>query len=272
MTRERSTEKKQVHDFWNKAACSEKLYLHSADRAGYEAQAATRYQLEPFILPFANFASANGKKVLEIGVGLGADHQRFAEAGADLFGIDLTERAVEHTRSRLTLCGLTSNLSVGDAENLNFNDESFDQVYSWGVLHHSPDTPRTIREVHRVLKRGGAAKIMIYHKWSMIGAMLWLRYALLTGRPWRSLRSIYAAHLESPGTKAYSVAEARQLFAAFSKVRISTPLAHGDLLESDVGQRHRGLALTLAKKFWPRWFIRRFLPGTGLFMLIEANK
>ena len=86
----------------------------------------------------------------------------------------------------------------------------------------------------------------------MIGAMLWLRYALLAGRPWRRLGSIYAAHLESPGTKAYSVAEAQQLFSAFSQVQITTPLGHGDLLESDVGQRHRGLALTLAKTYIPQ--------------------
>jgi hypothetical protein len=113
---------------------------------------------------------------------------------------------------------------------------------------------------------------MIYHKWSMVGVMLWLRYALLAGKPWRSLRSVYAEHLESPGTKAYSIAEARQLFEDFVDVRISTPLGHGDLLDSDVGQRHRGLALTLAKKLWPRWFIRRFLPSAGLGMMIEARK
>lgn len=272
MTMEQDTEKQQVHDFWNDSACGESLYLGSADRAGYEAQAEMRYRLESFIPPFADFASAKGRKVLEIGVGLGADHQRFAEAGADLYGVDLTERAVEHTRRRLALFALLSNLAVGDAENLDFPDESFNLVYSWGVLHHSPDTSKAIAEVHRVLKSGGEAKIMIYHKWSMIGVMLWLRYALLVGRPWRSLRSIYAEHLESPGTKAYSVGEARKLFAAFSEVRISTPLGHGDLLESDVGQRHRGLALTLAKKLWPRWFIRRFMPGAGLFMLIEARK
>ena len=106
----------------------------------------------------------------------------------------------------------------------------------------------------------------------MIGLMLWLRYALLVGRPWRSLRSIYAEHLESPGTKAYSYAEARQLFAQFTDVKISTPLTHGDLLNSDVGQRHRGFILTLARALWPRWFIRRFMPSAGLFMLIEARK
>jgi len=272
MNMEPKTKKQEVHDFWNEAACGEDLYLQSADRTGYEAQAEMRYRLEPVIPAFADFASARGKKVLEIGVGLGADHQRFAEAGADLYGIDLTERAVEHTRRRLALFGLSSNLAVGDAENLDFPDESFDRVYSWGVLHHSPDTPKAVREVYRVLKHGGGAKIMIYHKWSMVGAMLWLRYALFAGRPWRSLRSIYAAHLESPGTKAYSVSEARKMFYSFGEVKISTPLGHGDLLESDAGQRHRGAALTLAKKIWPRRVIRRFLPAAGLGMLIEARK
>lgn len=266
------TAKSQVHDFWNEAACGEALYLGGENAEAYRAQAQRRYELEPFIVPFANFAAAQGKQVLEIGVGLGADHQRFAEAGALLSGIDLTERAIDHTRRRLTLLGLSSSLAVGDAENLDFPDESFDLVYSWGVLHHSPDTPKAITEVYRVLKPGGIAKIMIYHRYSMVGAMLWLRYALLAGRPWRRLSPIYAEHLESPGTKAYSVAEARQLFGAFSQVQITTPLGHGDLLESEVGQRHRGLALTLAKTLWPRWFIRRFLPGAGLFMLIEARK
>lgn len=150
-----STAKQQVHDFWNEAACGENLYLQATDRAGYVAQSAERYRLEPFILLFADFEVAKGKKALEVGVGLGADHQRFAEAGADLYGIDLTERAVEHTRRRLALFGLSSTLAVGDAERLDFPDESFDLVYSWGVIHHSLDTPKAIAEVYRVLKPGG---------------------------------------------------------------------------------------------------------------------
>jgi len=147
--------KHRVHDFWNQASCGENVYLSTNSREGYSRQLEERYRLEPFIPPFAEFKSAKGRKVLEIGVGLGADHQRFAEAGADLYGIDLTERAVEHTRHRLALFGLTSSLAVGDAENLEFPDESFDQVYSWGVLHHSPDTQTAINEVWRVLKPGG---------------------------------------------------------------------------------------------------------------------
>ena len=149
-------EKQQVHDFWNRASCGEDLYLSDTDKAGYLAQAKARYDLEgDMIFGLARFAEAKGLKVLEVGVGLGADHQQFAEAGADLFGIDLTERAVSHTRQRLAAFGLISKLAVGDAENLDFPDELFDRIYSWGVLHHSPDTRKAITEVWRVLKPGG---------------------------------------------------------------------------------------------------------------------
>jgi SAM-dependent methyltransferase len=210
--------------------------------------------------------------VLEIGVGLGADHQRFAEAGADLFGIDLTERAIEHTSRRMAEFGLSSDLRVGDAEHLSFPDGFFDRVYSWGVLHHTPATPEAIAEVRRVLKPGGTASIMIYHKWSMVGMMLWLRYALLGLRPWMSLDRIFSEYLESPGTKAYSVPAARRLFDEWSSVTISTVLGHGDLLESGAGQRHGGPLLTLARRVWPRTMLKRFFPGAGLFMMIDARK
>jgi ubiquinone/menaquinone biosynthesis C-methylase UbiE len=149
------TTKDQVHKFWNDASCGENLYLSGGSKAAYAAQSAERYRLEPLILRFANFESAAGKKVLELGVGLGADHQCFAEAGADLWGVDLTKRAVEHTARRFEFFGLRSQLAVGDAENLQFENDTFDLVYSWGALHHTPNTPKAIQEVFRVLKRGG---------------------------------------------------------------------------------------------------------------------
>lgn len=90
----------------------------------------------------ACFAEHEGTKVLEVGVGLGADHQRWAEADVELYDCDLTERAVEFTKGRLALFELKSDLRVADAEQLPYGDEEFDVVYSWGVLHHSPDTPR----------------------------------------------------------------------------------------------------------------------------------
>ncbi len=94
---------------------------------------------------------------------------------------------------------------MGDAEALAFPDEHFDIVYSWGVLHHSPNTHLAINEVKRVLRVGGVAKIMVYHTWSFVGYMLWVRYALLRGRPWLGVSYIYSHYLESPGTKAYTM-------------------------------------------------------------------
>lgn len=266
------TPKADVRDFWNRASCGEEQLLPSVERQGYDAQRAERYRLEPYIPGFAGFDRCRGLRTLEIGVGLGADHQSFAEGGADLHGIDLTPRAIEHTTRRLELFGLTSRLSTGDAENLPFPDASFDLVYSWGVLHHSPDTPRAFSEVLRVLKPGGTARVMIYSKWSLIGLMLWVRYGLLRGRPFTSLREIYDRYLESPGTKAYSVAEARKLCAGFSEVRIETVLTHGDLLASGAGQRHKGPLLAVARRIWPRWLFRICTPKSGLHMLIECRK
>jgi len=246
--------------------------LEGLGRDAYVEQARRRYELEPYIVAFADFPGARGKEVLEIGVGLGADHQKFAEAGAILSGIDLTQRAVAHAQRRLGLFGLTSALMSGDAEKMPFADAAFDIVYSWGVIHHSPDTSAAVDEIRRVLRPGGVAKIMIYHRWSLVGYMLWVRYALLGLRPWMTLTDIYARYLESPGTKAYSVSGARRLFAAFSEVEIQTLLTHGDLLTSVAGQRHRGGFLAVARRIWPRALLRRFASRHGLFMLISATK
>jgi ubiquinone/menaquinone biosynthesis C-methylase UbiE len=270
-----STEAKQaVHDFWERASCGEEAYARGgSSRERLEAHARTRYELEPHIRQFARFESGRGLDVLEVGVGMGADHLEWARhMPRSLSGIDLTERGIAHTATRLALYGLRSDLRVADAENLPFPDASFDLVYSWGVLHVSPDTPRAVREVLRVLRPGGVARVMIYHAHSMVGYMLWLRYALLAGRPRRSLADVYAHHLESPGTKAYSQAEARSMFSEFSRVDIRTMLHFGDLLEGAVGQRHRGPVLSLAKRLYPRAVIRRLLPTHGLTMLIEATR
>ena len=265
-------DKEKVKFFWNDASCGEKLLLNQSDKDGYKKQADERYRLEPYIIPFAKFSDFCEKKVLEVGVGLGADHQCFAEANAILSGIDLTERAIIHTRNRLKIFGLSSNLSVGDAEKLDFDDDTFDLVYSWGVIHHSPHTEDAVNEILRVLKPGGCARIMIYHKWSMVGFMLWLRYGFFSLKPLMTMVEIYSEHLESPGTKAYSVKEGYKLFSNFTNVEISTVLTHGDLLTSGAGQRHGGRFLSIGRRFWPRQLISRFLKSLGLFMLIDAKK
>ena len=83
---------------------------------------------------------------------------------------------------------------------------------------------------------------------------------------------IYSKYLESPGTKAYSKKQARKLFSDFSIIEIKTILTHGDLLQSEAGQRHGGVLINLARKIWPRKLIQSVLPNSGLFMLIKVRK
>lgn len=264
---------KAVADFWNEKSCGEVYGIGTSERDYYESNSKARYELEPYILDFARFPDGRERSVLEIGVGMGADCVEWAKSPPRLLvGVDLTPRAIDHTNRRLAVYGLKYDLRVADAERLPFEPDTFDIVYSWGVLHHSPNTAEAIKEVHRVLRPGGSARIMIYHKHSLTGYMLWARYGLMVGRPFRALNDIYAEHLESPGTKAYSIAEARAMFAMFSSVNVRIQLSFGDLLQGAVGQRHRGLLLTAAKYVWPRWLIRRVCKNHGLGLLIEATK
>jgi ubiquinone/menaquinone biosynthesis C-methylase UbiE len=262
--------KDAVRDFWNAQSCGE-VYAKGDDlRSQLEAQARTRYVLEPYIAAFAKFSEGRGRDVLEIGVGMGADHLEWAKSQPrSLTGIDLTPRAVGLTRARLDTYGFPGRVECADAEQLPFDDNAFDVVYSWGVLHHSPRTDRAISEVFRVLRPGGTARVMIYHRRSILGYMMWLRYGLLAGK---GLDWVYARYLESPGTKAYSVAHAQEMFASYSSVKISTCLSFGDLIEGEVGQRHAGRLLGIVRRIWPRWFIRRYLTRFGMNMLIEAVK
>jgi ubiquinone/menaquinone biosynthesis C-methylase UbiE len=264
--------KDDVKEFWDAAACGEELFLAGNESADYDRQAAERLKLEPHIERFARFEAAKGKEVLEIGVGLGADHEMFARAGAKLTGICITPRAIEHTRRRLALKGFSSDLRVADAEAMPFADDSFDIIWSWGVIHHTPNTEKAAREIMRVLRPGGSFAVMIYHRHSFVGYMLWLRYALLRGRPWISLDEIYAKYLESPGTRVFTPAQGAALFEGAVNVRTEVVLSHGDLLLGGAGQRHRGPILKVARALWPRPLISRFAARQGLLLMIKGTK
>jgi ubiquinone/menaquinone biosynthesis C-methylase UbiE len=213
--------KEAVRLHWEADPCGSKLVTAEPGTAEfYEQMERERYALEPFIRGFAEFERWRDRDVLEVGVGAGTDFVQFARAGANLSGIDLTDAAVGLVRTRLELEHLDANVLVGDAEALPFDEASFDLVYSWGVLHHTPDTQRSVEEVRRVLRPGGEARIMLYSRRSWVAYGLWARYALAVGRPQRSLADVVANHMESPGTKAYTESELRDLFSSFSTVEI----------------------------------------------------
>jgi len=261
-----------VRRFWEQNSCGEVYAIGNSELNRLRSHENTRYRLEPFIFEFGKFYEGRGRDVLEIGVGMGADHLQWASVKPKrLVGMDLTQRAAEFTINRLRLEGLSSGVVVANAESMPFPDCSFDIIYSWGVLHHTENTEAAISELFRILRPGGTARVMIYHKYSIVGFMLWARYSLMRC-DFRSLNTIYANYLESPGTHAYSIKEARALFKRFHVVSMSVELSVGDLLEGAAGQRHKGRLLQFARALWPRQLIRLLGRGLGLFLLVEAAK
>jgi ubiquinone/menaquinone biosynthesis C-methylase UbiE len=157
--------KARVREFWNANPCGSKFAPEDIGTPQFFAAIeAHRYATEWHIPLMVNFPQWQGKRVLEIGCGLGTDGVQFGRAGADYTAVDLTPRAIELVQQRFQQEGLKGQFLVADAENLPFETGQFDLVYSHGVLHHTPDTPRTITEVYRILKPGGKAMIMLYHK------------------------------------------------------------------------------------------------------------
>jgi len=163
--------REQVKRHWEEETASVRYGDGEEDQEFYSSVEESRYALEPFIKRFAQFESYTGKRVLEIGVGGGVDFPQFVKNGAHAVGVDLTIGGLGHTYRRLrSLHSERSyDLVQADAENLAFRDNSFDLVYSWGVLHHTPDTSKAFAEALRLLKPGGELKAMVYHSKSWTG-------------------------------------------------------------------------------------------------------
>lgn len=178
----------------------------------------------PRLMGFDQFRHA---RLLEVGCGMGTDLLQFSRGGARCVGIDLTPRSIEITQHRFQLYGANGSFMISDGEHLPFCDESFDVVYSNGVLHHTPDTEGAIRELHRVLRPGGTAKVMLYHRNSL---NYWLEIVVrrgvlgaefLRGRSAEEIMSRvieFSDHGARPLVKVYSRRKCRALFRAFREV------------------------------------------------------
>ena len=228
-----SDDKQRARDQWSKdpaGAVYGKAHEFGT-REFFDEVERHRYQdYAPWMPTLMGFNDFPGKRLLEVGCGMGTDLLQFARGGAQVTGVDLTPRSIEISRHHLSLYDASGEFAVADCEVLPFADESFDVAYSNGVLHHTPDTAGAVREIHRVLRPGGQARVMLYHRRSFgFWTQVILLHGILKGEFLRgnSTADIMSKHVEvnegggRPLVKAYSRAEARELFSLFSEVELN---------------------------------------------------
>jgi ubiquinone/menaquinone biosynthesis C-methylase UbiE len=213
---------RRIADFWTRNVNAERLYgrsvsEHARGSDGYFADLEQqRYRTHRHLPPW--IASMQpGRSVLEVGCGIGLDSWRMAQSGLDVTAVDLTQVGVTTAATRFARHALPGRFSVADAGSLPFQDSSFDYVYSFGVLHHAADTARCIEEVRRVLRPGGTALIMLYHRRS------------LNELVHRLMRVPFEEKDElCPVVRRYTRREIRELFAGYAEVEVHADYLFGE--------------------------------------------
>lgn len=260
--------KSEIQEFWSRYPCAKNLISGSAgEREFFAEHDRIIDMLTPYHKEVYQYDRFSGKRVLEIGCGMGSHARRFAEHAGEFYAVDLSPQSIEITKKRFALFNLDSkNVVMGDAENLPYPDEYFDHVYSNGVIHHSPDTQKAVMEIYRVLKPGGTVTVMIYNKDSifyrvdlmMIGQ---LKYALMKILParilsllcndkktvmeikdllnsidWSDIGDIVLRFSDghfNPHTKVYTRKEAKDMFHMFDEVRTELRSSSDRFLEKN---------------------------------------
>ena len=166
-----------------------------------------RYEKLNYLPHLVNFSAYQGKSVLEVGCGTGIDLMRFAGAGARVTGIDLSQTAIDLACKNFDQSGQNADLRVMNGECMQFRDNTFDAVYAHGVLQYTADTGKMIAEIHRVLRPGGEAIMMVYNKYSWLNLM-------------RNVTNVPLEHEDAPVLKKFSVSELKQLLHPFQDYQI----------------------------------------------------
>lgn len=212
----------QVRRFWDANPLCANIIPHPLGTPEYFAHYdSLREGIESvdFSYRLHEYRDFRGKRVLDVGSGNGYVLGKYAQEGAHVSGIDITPTGIDLCRRRFDNLGLRGDFRVAQAEQLPFEDASFDCVCSMGVLHHVPDTVQAVAEIHRVLKPGGRLIVMFYHRNS---ALYRIKYRLLSawqGRPIEQLVNEFDGVGNPKGT-VYSKRELAQLLLAFQPLEI----------------------------------------------------
>jgi 2-polyprenyl-3-methyl-5-hydroxy-6-metoxy-1,4-benzoquinol methylase len=206
-----------VRRYWDDRPCN---IRHSPKPIGsreyFDEVEARKYFVEPHIPGFAEFERWKGKRVLEVGCGIGTDSINFARAGAELTAVDLSGESLHVAKQRATVMGVEDRIEFvqANAEELTsaVSGGEYDLIYSFGVIHHTPRPEAALAEMRKLAAPGGTLKVMVYHRRSW--KVLWILAAEGHGRFWdaEELITEYSeAQTGCPVTYSYSRSEGREL-------------------------------------------------------------
>jgi ubiquinone/menaquinone biosynthesis C-methylase UbiE len=198
-----------ITDYWNHRIHDLEMTDQAVGTRGFfDDLDAYRFDKLHYLPRVVDFSAFRGRRLLEVGCGIGTDLVRFAKGGARVTGIDLAQTAIELARKNFELNGVKAeDLRVANGEALPYADAEFDVVYGHGVIQYTADAPRLIGEMHRVLKPGGTGIFMVYNRVSWLNAM-------------SKLMKVALEHEDAPVLKKYSIGEFRQLLTPFREVVI----------------------------------------------------
>ena len=198
----------RIQAYWNSHIHDLEIVQHPVGTPEFFASLEEyRFDKLRYLPERVDFSGYGGQKLLEVGCGVGTDLLRFARGGADVTGVDLSETAIQLAKLNFAQNRLTAELSVMNGEQLEFARESFDVVYAHGVLQYTADANRMIQEIHRVLRIGGQAILMVYNKYSWLNAM-------------SKVLNVDLEHSDAPVLRMFSAREFRRMLQEFGQVKI----------------------------------------------------
>lgn len=209
----------KVKEYWDNRPCNVR---HSPSKIGtlqyFNEVEARKYFIEPHIPKFAEFKKWQGKKILEIGCGIGTDSINFTRAGADLTVNELSEKSLEICKERFKIYNLKANFYNGNAEEISsfIPVEKYDLIYSFGAIHHTSHPEKVFEEIKKYCGPETEIRIMLYSKWSW--KVLWIILVYGKGAFWKVSRLVpkYSeAQTVCPITHYYSFKDIRHLMKDF---------------------------------------------------------
>ncbi len=199
---------KAIANYWNAHIHDLAIAKHPVGTQGF-FQDLDEYRFDKlrYLPKVVNFNGYRGKTILEVGCGVGIDLLRFAKGGAKVFGVDLARHSIDLAKKNFELNGAWGEFRMMNGEALEFDDNSFDVVYAHGVLQYTASAEQMAKELHRVLKPGGEAIMMVYNRISWLNAL-------------SKIMKVDLEHEDAPVLNKYSIGEFKKMLAPFAKVRL----------------------------------------------------